>query len=178
MTARSLFDIVLKVLGIYFIKDIILTVPSLFGILYSIGDGDISGAISTLLISLFTLLVYSVVAYTMIFRSGWVMEKLKLLEKVPEDPIPLNIHRSTVVSIVILLVAIYLIAQAIPLLIRELTKWYQYAQFTKGFFNGMEPFDFSMILVYTAEIILGLLMITYHRQLVNYVELQTRKSGG
>ena len=178
MTARSLFDIVLKVLGIYFIKDIILTVPSLFGILYSIGDDDISGTISTLLISLFTLLVYSVVAYTMIFRSGWVMEKLKLLEKVPEDPIPLNIHRSTVVSIVILLLAIYLIAQAIPLLIRELTKWYQYAQFTKGFFNGMEPFDFSMILVYAAEIILGLLMITYHRQLVNYVELQTRKSGG
>jgi len=44
MTAKSLFNIVLKVLGIYFIKDIIIAIPSLFGVLYELGNSDVSSA--------------------------------------------------------------------------------------------------------------------------------------
>jgi hypothetical protein len=177
MLVQSLFNIVLKVLGIYFVKDIILTVPSLLSVFYSFGDGDTSGAIATFLISLLTLFIYCIVTYLLIFRSEWIIEKLRLCENMPEDPIPLNIHRSTIVSIAILAAALYLITQAIPLLIRGLTKWYQYAQVAKGFFNGMEPFDYSIILVYAAEIVIGLLMIGYQPQLVSYIELQRRKGS-
>lgn len=178
MSAKSLFNIVLKVLGILFIKDILISIPSLLSVFYSFGDADTSGAISTLLITLLTLLIYCVVAYFFIFRTQQVMERLKLQENMPEDPIPLNIHSSTIVSIAILMVALLLITEAIPLLIRGLTKWYQYNRMTKGFYNGMQPFDYSMILTYIAEIIIGFLLIGYHRQLVNFVEVKTRRKSG
>jgi Ca2+/Na+ antiporter len=177
MSAKSLFNVVLKVFGISFIKDILISLPAFLSVFYSLGDGDASGAISTLLITSLTLLVYCVVAYYFVFRTQQVMARLRLLENIPEDPIPLNIHRSTIVSIAILLIALYVITEAIPLLIRGLAKWYQYNRMTKGLLNAMEPFDYSMILVYAAEIVIGLLLFGYHRQLVNFIELKTRRKS-
>ena len=177
MSAKSLFNIILKVLGIYFVKDIILSIPLLLSVFYSFGDRDTSGAVSTLLISLFTLFVYCLVTFFLVFRTEKVMHSLRLLENVPEDPVPLKIHRSTVISISLLIVALYLIIQAIPLLIKGLTKWYQYNKM-RGQFNALEPFDYSMVLVYVAEILVGLLLIGYQQPLVNYIELKTRHRKG
>lgn len=175
MTAKSLFTVILKVLGIYFVKDIVLSLPTLLSVFYSFGDRDVSGAISTFLISFLTLLVYFVVAYGFIFKTEWVMERLRILDNLPQDPIPFNIHRSTVISISILVVALLIITEAVPLVIRGLTKWFQYKQMTRGLYSGFEAFDYSMILVHAGEIIIGLLMIGYQRQLVNYIEIKTRR---
>ena len=168
MSAKSLFNVIVKVFGIYFIKDIITSIPTLLKVFYSFGDGDTAGAVSTLLISIFALFVYSVIAYYFIFRTEQVMQTLRLLENVPEDPVPLNIHRSTVVGISLLIVAFYLIIQAIPLLIRGLTKWYQYNKMSRRF-SALEPFDYSTVYVYAAEIIVALLLIVYQQTLVNYI---------
>ena len=175
MSVKSFFNLVLKVLGIYFIKDIVISIPTLFGVFYSFGRGGVGDAVSTLLVLLLTLFIYCLVAYFLIFRTDWLIQKMQLLESVPEDPIPLNIHRSTVIGISLLVVAFYLIAQAIPQLVRGLTKWYQYNRITRGFSNAWEPFDYSTILVFAAEIIVGLLLIGYHRNFVSFIELKTRK---
>ena len=178
MSANSLFNVVLKVFGISFIKDVLISLPALFGVFYRLGENDISGALSTLLITLLTLLVYMVVSYYFVFKTHWIIQKLKLLDKVPEDPIPLNIHRSTIVSIAILLVALYVIAEAIPLVMRELIRLYQYAKMNRGVLNEMQPFDYSLILMHIGQIVVGLLLLGYHRQLVNYIDLKTRKLNG
>jgi hypothetical protein len=175
MAATSFFNIVLKVLGIYFIRDIVISIPTLFSVFYSFGRGDVGEAFSTLLVLLLTLFIYCLVAYYLIFKTDWLIQKMQLLKNVPEDPIPLQIHRSTVISISLLVVAFYLIAQAIPQLVRGFTKWYQYNRIMGGFPNALDPFDYSTILVFAAEIIVGLLLIGYQRQLVNFIELKTRK---
>jgi hypothetical protein len=176
MTAKSLFIIVLKVLGIYFIKDIIIAIPSVFGVLYELGNADISSAFSSFLISAATLFIYSFIVYYLVFKTDWIIEKFKLLNEIPEDPIPLNIHRSTVLSITVLIVGLLLITQGIPQLIRGLSKWYQYNK-ALGIFNSMQPFDYSIILVYVAEIIIGLLLIGNQRLIVNYIESKQRKTS-
>ena len=177
MTAKSLFNIVLKILGIYFIKDIIIAIPSVFGVLYEFGNADFSSALSSFLISAATLFIYCFIVYYLVFKTDWIIEKLKLLEKIPEDPIPLNIHRSTVLSITVLIVGLLLITQAIPQLIRGLSKWYQYNKAVRGMFNSMQPFDYSIILVYVAEIIIGLLLIGNQRLIVNYIESKQRRTS-
>jgi len=174
MTAKSLFNIILKVFGIYLLKDIIIAIPTLLGSLYSLASLDINGAFVSFLISAFTILIYVIVIYYLIFRTDLIIEKFRLLDKIPEDPVPLNIHRSTALSITILIVGLFLIVQAIPLLIRGIAKWYQYHQAVRRFYTTIEPFDFSMILVYVAEIIVGLLLIGNQRIIVNYIELKQR----
>jgi uncharacterized membrane protein len=177
MAARSLFHIVIKILGLLFIKDIVMTIPSFMPVIYGFGYGNMPGAFSMLLITALTLLIYLVIAFYFIFNTDWVISKLRLIENFPEDPIPLNIHRSTVVSIALLLLALFLIVQAIPLLVSELTKWYRYNDMLKGIPGQMDAFDYSMILVYLAQIVIGLLLIGYHRPLVGYIEMKTRASN-
>jgi len=177
MAARSLFHIVIKIVGILFIKDIVMTIPTFMPVIYGFSYGDMPGAFSMLLITALTLLVYLVIAFYFIFNTDWVINKLRLLESFPEDPIPMNIHRSTVVSIAVLLLALFFIIQSIPLLVNELTKWYRYNDMSKGIPSQMDIFDYRMILVYLAQLIIGLLLIGYHRPLVGYIELKTRRSN-
>lgn len=176
MTAKSLFNIILKVLGIYFIKDIVIEIPSLFRVIYEFGNSDFFGGFTTLLFSLATLFIYSIIIYYLIYKTDLVIDKFKLAENVPEDPIPLNIHRSTIICIAILVVGLLMIVQSIPLMIRGLSKWYQYNRATGSFSDHISPFDGSMIWVYVAEIIIGLLLIGNLRPLVNYIELKQRRS--
>jgi magnesium-transporting ATPase (P-type) len=176
MTAKSLFNIILKVLGIYFIKDIIIAIPTVIGVLYELGNSDVSGAFTSFLFSAATLFIYSLIAYHLIFKTDSIIERLKLLDKLPEDPIPLNIHSSTVLSITILVVGLLSITQGIPLVIRELSNWYQYNKSMRSMLNSAQSFNYSMILVYVAEIIIGLLLIGNQRTIVNYIELKQRRS--
>ena len=129
------------------------------------------------MISLLTLLVYVGVAYTFLFKSDMLIRKLRLMENFPEHTIPLNIHRSTVITIAIMIVALLLITQAIPLLIRGLTKWYQYNRLARGIFRETETFDYSVVLMYIGQIVIGFLLIGYHRQFANYIELQSRRKN-
>ena len=177
MTAKSLFNIILKVLGIYFIKDIIIALPTLFGVFYELANTGVSEAYTTFLISAGTLFIYGMVVYYLVFKTDWVMDRLKLMDKLPEDPIPLNIHRSTVISIVVLVVGLFLITQGIPYLVRGLAKWYQYNKMSRGLSDAIDSFDYSIIWVYAAEILIGLLFIGHQREIVNYIELKQRRGG-
>ncbi|MGL6269744.1 MAG: hypothetical protein ACRC2O_17550, partial [Chitinophagaceae bacterium] len=136
------------------------------------------GALWTLAISAVTFGIYGLVIYYFLFKTDYLIDKLKLAETVTPEEIPLNIHRSTVISIALMIVSLLLITQAIPLVVRGLFKWYMYRQQTKGLLNIMEPFDYSMLIVYVSEIVIGLLIIGHLRSIVSFIELKQRKAGG
>ena len=56
MTIRDLFNIILKILGIFFIKDILATIPQLLSISLYLTKPDVAGAVFTLVTMLFMLL--------------------------------------------------------------------------------------------------------------------------
>ena len=174
MTATSLFNIILKVLGIYFIKDIILAVPTMLSVVYAF-SADLSTGFSALLMISTTMFVYALVIYYLVFRTELVIEKLQLLRKIPEDPIPFNIHRSTMISIGVVTTGLILVTQGIPYLVRELAKWYQYRKASQGLFDMTGPFDYSMLLLYAAQIAVGFLFIGNARLIVNFIEWKQRR---
>ncbi len=170
MSARTLFNIIIKVMGIYFIKDIVISLPYLLQVFYDFVNSDLEFALSSMLVSLAWIFIYIMIMYFMIFRTDFIIDRLKLTENIKEDPIPFNVHRSTVYSIATLLLGLFLIVYNIPLLVRELTRWYQFRSMTKGSFGAAEQFDYSLILVYVAEIVIGLLLIGNLRFIVNFIE--------
>lgn len=174
MSAQSLFNLVLKILGIYFLKDLVIALPSMLSSIFSFGLQDMSFAIVGILLSILTLAFYALIVYYLLFKTEAVIARLKLTDKVPEDPIPLNIHRSTVLSIAIIIVGLILVTQGIPMLVRGLVNWYQYSKSAREFFGAQEPFDYSILFVYLSEIVIGLLLIGNQKLLVNYVELKQR----
>lgn len=171
MTSRSLFNIVLKILGILFIKDILATLPQLLSVFYMIKYNQ-DGAIGmTVAITLLMLLIYIVVAYYLIFKSEWIIDKLKLDQGFSQDNFPLNMHRSTILGISIIIIGGYLVADEIPNLCRELYAYFQEKRMTFGQTNP----TFSYSILSAVKIIIGFLLIGNQRIIVNFIELKRRK---
>src|SRR3982751_3444931 len=132
MTPRSLFSIVLKILGILFIKDILAALPQLLSVFYMIKYNQQQEMGITLAMTLLMLLIYTVVAYYLIFKSELIIDKLKLDQGFNQDNFPLNVHRSTVLSISIIVLGGFLVADEIPNLCRHLYGYFQEKRMTFG----------------------------------------------
>jgi hypothetical protein len=172
MTTRSLFNIILKILGIFFIKDILATVPQMLSIVLYLTKSDTLGeAIWTLATTILVLLVYILVSYYLIFKSDLIIDKLKLDKGFDQETIPLNIHRSTILSISIIVIGGLLIADEIPNLCRQLFAYFQEKRMTYGQTNP----SISYSVVAGVKIIIGLLLIGNQRQIVNFIENRRKR---
>src|SRR4051812_37520501 len=115
MTTRSLFNIILKVLGIFYLKDVVATIPQLLSVFlyFTKADSALEG-IWTFLLTIVILVVYILISYYLIFRSELIINKLKLDQGFDQETIPLNIHRSTILSISIIIIGGLMVAETIP----------------------------------------------------------------
>lgn len=171
MTTRSLFNIILKILGIFFIKDILATVPQLLSIIRYLTNTDTVGdALWSLVITILILLVYIFVSYYLIFKSDLIIDKLKLEKGFDQETIPLNIHRSTILSISIIVIGGLIIADEIPNLCRQLYSYYQEKRMAYGQTNP----TISYSVLAGAKIVVGWLLVANQRQIVNFIEYKRR----
>jgi hypothetical protein len=172
MTTRSLFNIILKVLGIFFIKDILTTIPQLLSVMLYLTKSDTATeAIWTLITSILVLFVYGLVSYYLVFRSELIIDKLKLDNGFDQETIPLNIHRATILSISIIVTGGIIIADEIPNLCRQLFSYFQEKRMTYGVTNP----TISYSVLAAAKIMIGILLLGYQRQIVNFIEYRRRK---
>lgn len=173
MSIRSLFNIILKVLGIFFIKDILESISQLAPVSFYLAKPDTAGeAIWPLLSTLFILLVYGFVCYYLIFKSEVIIDKLKLDSGFEEQTIALNMHRSDVLSICMIVIGGLILANEIPNLCRQLYSYFQIKRMTDG---QTDP-GISYSVLASVKIIIGLLLIGYQRQIVNFIELRRREA--
>lgn len=128
-------------------------------------------AIWTLVSTVLILLVYIFVSYQLIFRTDYIIEKLKLDKGFDQETIPLNIHRSTVLSISIIVIGGLIVAQEIPNLCRQLFDYFQEKRMTYGQTNP----SISYSVLAGAKIVVGLLLIGNQRQIVSLIESQRKR---
>ena len=130
-------------------------------------SGDIWTIVSTLLI----LLVYGLVSYYLVFKTEIIINKLKLDKGFDQETIPLNIHRSTVLSISIIVIGGLIVADEIPNLCRQLFSYFQERRMNYSHTN----MTLSYSVLASAKIIIGILLMTRQRQIVNFIERQRKK---
>src|SRR5437868_13532471 len=119
MTPRSLFNIILKILGVFFIKDFLAAIPQvLSAILYLTNSDTRSEGIWTLLTIFLILIIYWFVCYYLIFKTELIIDVLHLDKGFDQETFPLNIHRSTILSISIIVIGGLLVADELPNLCR------------------------------------------------------------
>ena len=173
MTPKSLFNLILKVLGIFFIKDFLSMIPQFISVglyLSKTNSDSIAEAIWTLISTLAILFIYGLICYVLIFKTENVVEKLKLYNGFDQEIIPLNIHRSTILSISIIIIGGLLVSEQIPNCISQIVSYYQEK---KSYIeNKPNPIYIYLALV---RIIIGLFLMTGQRQIVNFIEKQRKK---
>lgn len=169
MTTRDLFNIILKILGIFFIEDILAAIPQLLSIsLYF--TKDVPGAVFTLIATILMFIIYILISYYLVFKTNLIIDKLKLDKGFDQDTIPLNIHRSTILGIAIIVIGGLMVAEEIPNLCRQLFAYFQEKKMTYG---QTHP-SLSYSVLAAAKILIGLLLIGNQRQIVNLIELKRR----
>jgi hypothetical protein len=172
MTLRTLFNVILKILGVFFIKDFLAAIPQLLSIILYLTKSDTATeAIWTLVTTLLILFAYGLVSYYLVFKTNLIIDKLKLDKGFDEEIISLNIHRSTILSISIIVIGGLLVADEIPNFCRQLFSYFQEKRMTYGQTNP----TISYSIVSGAKIIIGLFLMTGQRQIVKLVERQRKK---
>jgi hypothetical protein len=170
MSPRSLFNIILKVIGIICIKDILIAIPTLFASIYF--AFDTGNNLSGLLFILFSIFIYCSVGYLLLFKSEWIIDKFGIDKELSEEKINLTIHRSVVLLIVIRIVGGLITIDTLPIFINQVIAYWQ----QKRYFFDDKSSNLRFVIMYAIKLLVGLFLMGNARPIVNFIELKRRNS--
>ncbi len=123
MTPRTFFVLLIKIMGIYMVLASLSVVPQLFSTLFTFffsgGQNDtlITEVIITMIVFVFGLF-YIIIRYCL-FKTDWIIEKLSLDKHFTEEKFDINIHRSTVLTIAVVVIGGLMFVDALPSFCRQ-----------------------------------------------------------
>ncbi len=174
MTIRTLFVIILKILGIFFIRDFLSLIPQLISFSYAYRHDNNSAETmwGALVTAVLVVLLYGFIAYALIFKTNSIIDALRLDNGFAREDLPLNMHRSTILGIAILVIGGYMFIDEIPNCCRL---WYEYFQI-KTIPGGQANPKISYLLVSVLRIIIGFLLVVEQRWIINFIERKKAQS--
>jgi hypothetical protein len=166
--------IVLKCLGIFFIKNFLLIIPQLLTIFYFITEpGSFKAGIWTFVSDIIIFIVYLLTIYLLLFKTEWIIEKCNLENGFYEEKFSFSVHRSSVLSIIITITGLLILVEAIPKLCWQIVLYFQ----EKNLTHGQTAPSLSNVIPTSLQLIIGLLLIGNQRQLVNFIERKRRNTA-
>jgi hypothetical protein len=175
MSPRSLLNIILKVLGIYFIKEMLVMLPQLMTSIFYLSRGAGSEGWLLLFTTIITLAIYTLIIFYLLLDTDAVIDKLELTNGIEEENLAINVHRSTVLNIAIILIAIISILTVLPHFLQSIYNYVQQARMSAQYRGIDQSPDLSRVILYGIELTIAVLMIVYRRFFVNYIELARKK---
>jgi hypothetical protein len=175
MTPRTLFIIILRVLGILSIKELLVAIPQLVTIVLSFFSGyAISDGLFMLVISILAVAFNLAVSYVLIFKAELLVEKLRLDQGIRESSLQLNINLSSILRIAIIITGFLILILEIPDFIRIIYATIQ--QRSISLFQN-ESQDWAPAIFSGVKIILGLLIIGERKRILKFLERPTLSEG-
>ena len=172
MSPRSLFSIILKVVGIFFIKNILISVANIIPALSQIKKDDFRDyTILSLVILVLEGVVYLLLTYLLLFKTNWVIDKLKLNQGFQEDTFNFNIHRSNILRIAIIILGSLIIIDAIPSIVQQLLYFIEMRK------DKLANANINFAIFPTVKLFIGIFLIVYQRTLVNFIEYKQRRKN-
>lgn len=154
--------------------DILRVLPQLLSNLrYLIDMQDGAAAAVGTILSLLILLVYIVVLRYALFKADKLVDKLALDKNFSEEKFDLNIHRSTVVKIAVIIVGgVTLVNSFVPFLLNLYA--YIKSKNNPAVYETSAPEPLTMVMEFIL-VLLGYFLLTNSRFIVNLVERERRK---
>jgi hypothetical protein len=167
MTIRTFWAIVLKIQGIWLVLDSFKVIPQFIGTLYSFSenpDMTLQMFVWTFLYLFSTIGIYILVLWLFVFKTAWLIDKLHLVKGFSEERIELNIPRSVVLSITIIIIGGIMFVDSFPLLCNQIFSFLQ----QKNMFR-MDPKS-GMLIFQAVKTVLGYLLMTNSQIVVNIID--------
>lgn len=182
ITPRSLFNIVLKIFGLFFLREIINEIPTTVTVFIRYFTvSDYGPSIAVLLVSLLILAFYTVLALQLLFRTNPIINALKLdkgfsedefsFEKQQGDKISLTTTEILMISLIVL--GGYILVDEIPSLCKQV---YLFIDERKSFYRAPAPSS-ANILTSIARILLALLIIGERKRIISIIESRKKEEA-
>ena len=170
----TLFNVILKVAGIFFIKDALTFLLQLFAaVIYLKPENSFSAKIDyfNLTGTFFIFLACVAIIYLLIFKTEFIIDLLGLDKKFGKEIIDLNIHRSIVLSISIMVVGGLILVNEIPNFINQINFYF----LDRNILGKGAAAKRLYLILSGSKIFVGGLLITYQNQIVNFIELRRKR---
>ncbi|HCE58680.1 MAG TPA: hypothetical protein DER09_12850 [Prolixibacteraceae bacterium] len=172
MSIKTFWNILLKILGIWLILSGFGVIPQFiwaFSIFEYRPDGKIAAGLIYLAALLFiTAALFFVILWLFVFRSGWIINKLKLDKGFDDERIDLNIRLNTALTIAIIVIGGLMFADSLPELLRNI-----YSAFKQDDLVRKDPVT-ALIILYLAKTTIGYLLMTNSRMIILYITKHNR----
>ena len=172
MTPKSLFNIILKIFGLFFLREIIYIIPQLISsIPYftkpdSFGEQQFSsGDIIPFVLTLVALAFYVFIIYQLLFNTNKIIDKLKLDKGFNQQEFSFNISTSLILTISLIVIGGIILTNEIPDFCRYVFSYFQ----EKNIMRGNPKPNYSYIVISGVKIILGLLIIGERKRIVEFI---------
>lgn len=168
MTPRSLMILIIRVLGIFSLKELLNQVPQLASMIISFFMGySMSDGFFMFSIALLTVVFFMWISYMLIFKADMLVTKFGLDKNYTEPVFDLHISISSVLRIAIIVTGGLLLISEIPEFCRMI-----YLNLTMGrmtYFQTPEP-DWSPVLFSGVKILIALLLIGERKRVLAFLE--------
>jgi hypothetical protein len=170
MTIKTFWTILIKILGLLLILGALNVIPQWLTSIYSAYQtGDFESLTIVTLIFLAILIVYYFVFKLCVYKTSWIIEKLKLDKDFENPNIDLNSNSFTIISISTIVIGGFMLVENIPNLFREVFIFFQQESLFKDYpKTGWIIFDFI-------KVVFGYLLMTNSSLIAKYIEKQKTK---
>jgi hypothetical protein len=179
MTPRSLFNIILKIFGLFFLREMVLVLPQLISwISFFIHPDNLDNSsysnygIEGFIAALFIIAFYCFLIYLLLFKTNAVLDKLKLDEGFNQEAFSFNISTSLVLTIALIVVGGVILTEEIPNFCRDVFSYFQEKNLTRG----MTKPNYAYMITSGVKIVLGFLIIGERKRIVEFATSRQKKN--
>lgn len=165
MLINTFWKIVIKIIGLWLLFGCISIIPQFFSTLsFTNGSLNFESLLSTWLMLFAAIVVYILIIRLFLFKSEWIIDKLKLNKSFTEDKIDLEIKSVTVLTIAVIVIGGLTIIESLPSFCSTLFNFLQQKMLIKDY-----P-DSYWLIYHFIKIIIGYLLLTNGKRFAKYIE--------
>ncbi len=160
MTPRSLFLILVKMVGVYLLVKSVPMLSFLVGII-------MTDSVQLILVAGYVLLA-ALLLYYCIFRADVIVDKLRLERGFKEEKFDMNVSSTAVLRVAVIVVGAVTFIFALPSFFTQIANGIQNLQFRNDVMAMM------WIFAHATQCLIGFLMVMYNKQIINFIERKSR----
>jgi hypothetical protein len=171
MTPGSLLNLVLKILGIFFIRDVLEALSQLVSVLvyFPLYSTRIE-AVKSLTVASVSLFLYLLLSLLLIFRTERLVRLMGLDRRLPAQPGFTMLHRSEVLKIAIIFLGLWILVSAVPEAVRQVIYYLQEVRL----YTRMAHPDLSYLFMAGVKIVFGLALVIWNRKIASMIEVKRK----
>ena len=164
MLINTFWKIIIKIIGLWLLFNGISIIPQFFSTLsFTNGDLNFDSLLSIWLMVFGAIIIYILIIRLFLFKTEWIIDKLKLEKNFNEEKINLEIESSTVLTIVIVVIGGLTIIESLPSFCSTLFNFLQQKMLIKDYPDShWLIFDFL-------KVVIGYLLLTNGKSVAKYI---------